>query len=119
RISKRPTAAALREVEVQGGSFDRYQGQVDLSGPIDQEGRFLYRLTALARSAETQFKYVPDDKIFIAPAFTWAPSTETTLTILTDYTREKFGPPRPFIPIYGTLLANPNGKLPRNQFLDE
>ncbi|MGQ3070970.1 MAG: TonB-dependent siderophore receptor [Ferrovibrionaceae bacterium] len=119
QISKRPTAGALREVEVQAGSFDRYQGQFDLSGPIDQDGRFLYRLTALARSAETQFKYVPDDKIFVAPAFTWAPSAETTLTVLTDYTREKFGPPRPFIPIYGTVLANPNGKLPRNQFLDE
>ncbi len=119
QITKRPTATTLREIQIQGGSFDRLQGQFDLGGAADGEGKFLYRLTGLARSGETQFTGVPDDKVFIAPAFTWAPSADTTLTILGDYNKDKFGPPRPFIPIYGTLLANPNGKLPRNQFLDE
>ncbi|NEW87839.1 TonB-dependent siderophore receptor [Rhodopseudomonas sp. WA056] len=118
-ITKRPLDTPVNEVMLQGGSFDRLQGQFDLSGPIDKDGQFLYRLTGLARDSNTQFKAIPDDKLFIAPAFTWRPDIDTTLTILTDYSYEKFGPPRPYIPIQGTLLPNKNGQLPRNQFLDQ
>lgn len=118
-ITKRPLDKPFHEVMLQGGSFDRLQGQLDLSGPIDKDGQFLYRLTGLARDSNTQFKAIPDDKVFIAPAFTWRPDIDTTLTILTDYSHEKFGPPRPYIPIQGTLLPNKNGQLPRNQFLDQ
>lgn len=119
QITKRPLDRPLREVEVQAGTFNRFQGQADFSGPIDADGKFLYRLTALARDSDTQFYGVPDDKIFVAPAFTWRPDTATSLTVLGDFNYDRFGPPRPFLPIQGTILFNPNGPLPQDQFLDE
>lgn len=90
-ISKRPTEEALREVEVQYGTHNRYQGQFDVSGPINEEDPFYYRLTGLLRSSDTEQVGVPDDRAYIAPAFTWKPDEDTKLTILGEYSRTKTG----------------------------
>lgn len=90
-VSKRPTEEALREVEVQYGSHNRYQGQFDLSGPINEEDPVYYRLTGLLRSSDTEQVGVPDDRAYIAPAFTWKPDEDTKLTILGEYSRTKTG----------------------------
>jgi len=90
KITKRPPAERLREVDIQLGNFQRYQGAFDLGGPIDDKGEYKFRLTGLARSSGSQYKYngagsIPDDREYIAPAFTWAPSADTTLTLMADY----------------------------------
>lgn len=117
-ISKRPTEKALREVGIQYGSFNRRQGQFDFSGPVNDDKTLLYRIVGVGRLADTQFNHVPDNSGYIAPSFTWRPNEDTKLTVLGSFGRNEFGPPRPFLPIYGTLLPNPNGKIPRNQYLD-
>jgi iron complex outermembrane receptor protein len=84
-ISKRPTFLPFREVEVQTGSYGRIQGNFDLSGPVTSDNTLFYRLTGLVRDAGTQIDAVQDDRIFIAPAFTWKPSDATTFTLLGEY----------------------------------
>src|SRR5690606_12380644 len=71
--SKRPTAEPINEVVLQAGSFNRYQGAFDFSGPADEEGKFLYRLTGTLRDSDTQYQHVDDERQFIAPSFTWRP----------------------------------------------
>ncbi|MCZ4092062.1 TonB-dependent siderophore receptor [Sinorhizobium psoraleae] len=90
-ISKRPTEETLREVQVQYGSHDRYQGQFDFSGPVNETDPVYYRLTGLLRDADTEQVGVPDDRAYIAPAFTWKPDEDTSLTILGEYSRTKTG----------------------------
>jgi iron complex outermembrane receptor protein len=90
-ISKRPTEEALREVQLQYGSHNRYQGQFDLSGPVNDEDPFYYRLTGLLRDSDTEQFGVEDDRAYIAPAFTWKPDEDTRLTILGEYSRTKTG----------------------------
>lgn len=90
RITKRPGAEAFGEVVLQGGNFDRYQAAFDLGTPIDDDGKYLYRLTGILRDAGTQVKYddnhrYRDDLGYIAPAFTWYPSADTSFTLLTHY----------------------------------
>jgi iron complex outermembrane recepter protein len=111
-ISKRPTDFRFQEVELQAGSFDRVQGAFDLGGPIDEQGRFLYRVTGFARDADTQVDFTKDQRISIAPAIAWRPDTDTSLTLLTNY---QFDPKLGFfnfLPAQGTFLDNPNGKIP-------
>lgn len=117
-VSKRPTAEPYREIQVQTGSFDRLQGAFDLSGPIDEEGRFLYRLTGLARDSDTQVEFIKDNRQFIAPAFTWKPSEDTTLTLLGQYLRERGGQTGfNYLPTDGTLRSVPGyGKLPFSRY---
>ena len=93
-ITKAPPERPLHEVEVQAGSYDRYQGAFDFGGPLDAKGSVLYRVTALARDSGTQFRYangdrVPDDRIYVAPAVTWRPGDDTSLTVRASHLYNK------------------------------
>ena len=117
-VSKRPTLRPLREVELEAGSFERLQGKLDLGGPIDEAGRFSYRLTALVRESDTQVDFVPDNRLYVAPALTWRPSEDTTLTLLAHVHRDETRPSQR-LPAEGTLQPNPNGRIPTNRFTGE
>jgi iron complex outermembrane recepter protein len=117
-VTKRPPAQSSNEVVVGYGSNDRVQAQMDLGGPIDEAGRWRYRLTGLVRESDTQVEYVPDNRWFVAPAITWAPSRDTTLTILADFQRDETGWSQ-FLPSQGTFVSNPNGKIRRTLFTGE
>ena len=90
-ITKRPTEEPFREVQLQYGTEQRYQTQFDFSGPVNDADPFYYRLTGLYRDANTEQISVPDDRIYIAPAFMWKPDEDTKLTILGEYSRTKTG----------------------------
>ncbi|OPA88168.1 TonB-dependent receptor [Pseudomonas fluorescens] len=94
-ITKRPTDTPLHEINVEYGSHARKQYSFDLGGPIDDEGKFSYRLTGLWRDSDTQTTDADDDRRYIAPAFTWRPNEDTSLTLLASYqeTRTGFAPP--------------------------
>ncbi|WP_340146736.1 TonB-dependent siderophore receptor [Halomonas sp. PA16-9] len=117
-VSKRPTSAPLREVNFQVGSFDRRQVSADFSDSLDEDGEFSYRLTMLRRDSNTFVDHVPDDRTYIAPALKWQPNENTSLTLLSEYQRDEttyiYG-----LPASGTILANPNGDIPRDRFVGE
>lgn len=89
--SKRPTQVAQREATVEAGSFGRVQAQADVSGPIDPEGRFSYRLTGLGRSSGTQVEYLDNDRLFVAPALSWHPTDNTNWTVLGNVLLDETG----------------------------
>ncbi|MEW5422941.1 TonB-dependent siderophore receptor [Amorphus sp. 3PC139-8] len=111
-ISKRPTAEPYREVSVEAGNYESFRGTIDLSGPLDADGRLLYRLTGLVRDADTQVDGVEEQRYFVAPALTWRPTEDTTLDILTQYMRDPDVGLYYKLPAVGTLLPNPNGRIP-------
>lgn len=116
--SKRPTDVPLHELEVQAGSHNHRQVGMDLGGPLDEEGAWSYRLTAMARDADTQTDYIPNDREYLAAALTWRPTVDTSLTLLASYqhtlTAYNWG-----LPVAGSVLSNPNGQLPRSLFTGE
>lgn len=118
-VSKRPQTETQREVGVQFGSNGRKQLQLDLTGPLTEDGEWLYRLVALKRSANTQVDFVPDDRSLIAPSLTWRPNAATSLTLQALWQKDKSGSTSQFFPWEGTLLPNPNGQLPTNRFIGE
>lgn len=113
-ISKRPTPARFGEVNLEYGSYNRRQLSADIGGPLTADGQFSYRLTGLVRKSDTQVDHVRDDKVYIAPALTWAPSAATSLTLLGYYqrVRTRFAPPMP----YANTRFN---QIPRNLFIGE
>jgi iron complex outermembrane receptor protein len=118
--SKRPTAESLNEIELGTGSYDRRQLAGDFSGAMDDDRRLLYRLTVLGRQADTEYDHVEEDKIFVAPAFTWA-GDDTTVTILSQYQkiRSEGGGGAPALPAVGTLYPHPDGYIPTSRFVGE
>ncbi|KQP69952.1 TonB-dependent receptor [Methylobacterium sp. Leaf111] len=85
--SKRPVFTPFGEVQFQAGSFDRFQGNFDVGGPIEGSGGTMaYRLTGIRREAGSFIGLgTNDDMLNIAPAFTWKPSADTTFTFLSEY----------------------------------
>lgn len=109
RVSKLPSATPHYEAELEYGSFQRKQAAVDLTGPATEDGTLMYRIIGVARDANTQFTYpngdrISDDRLFLAPSLTWAPSAATRFTLLTEYLRDRSG---------GTIgTVTVNGKPP-------
>lgn len=118
-VSKRPTDQNFREVEVSAGSFDRFQGQFDMGGKIDDLGVWTFRLTGLARDGDTHVDYVEDNRLFIAPALTWRPDADTSLTLLASLQKDNAGWGIQFLPASGTVKPNPFGRLPASRFVGE
>jgi len=118
-VSKRPTEQPLHEVGIEVGSYDLRQATFDFGGPLNDSGTLLYRLTGLARNSDTMVDYIKDDRYYLAPALTWKPSGDTTLTILSRWQKGDTASGGGFLPAAGTLLPNPNGKIPRDRFTGE
>ncbi|WP_411037251.1 TonB-dependent siderophore receptor [Shinella sp. BYT-45] len=117
--TKMPTETPLREIAVQGGSHDRKQGMFDFSGPVDEDGQFLYRLTGLARDAGGRIDFGHDERQFIAPALTWRPTEATSLTVYGQYQKDDTISDYMSLPAAGTLLPSPLGKLPPSRYAGE
>jgi iron complex outermembrane receptor protein len=85
-ISKRPVFVPFGEVQFQAGNYDRFQGNFDIGGPVDgTDGTVAYRVTGVKRQSNTYLPGGDDDRIFIAPSFTWRPDSDTSFTFLSEY----------------------------------
>jgi iron complex outermembrane receptor protein len=118
-ISKRPQAQFSGEVDAQIGNYNHYQLNGDVTGPIDEDGKVLYRLTGLWRDTGTQVDHVDSKRVFVAPALTWNIAPSATLTLLSHYQKDDTGTEVQFLPAQGTLLPNPNGHIPTSRFTGE
>lgn len=115
-VTKLPTAQQFGEVSISGGSFNRYQGQFDMGGPANKEGTVLWRLTGVVRDGETQVDFTKDNRVFIAPAVTFKPNEDTTITVLANYQRDRAGWGLQFLPASGTVWPNNGRTIPVSFF---
>jgi iron complex outermembrane receptor protein len=113
--SKLPQFSTAGEVSVRYGSHNRIEALADMTGPLG--GDFAGRIVARLRDADTQTDHVPDDRIMISPSLTWAPTMATSLTLLGLYQEDDGGSTAQFLPLNGTILPNPNGRLPNSLFI--
>ncbi|HWB50379.1 MAG TPA: TonB-dependent siderophore receptor [Stellaceae bacterium] len=117
--SKLPTDQPYHEVELTGGSFGHINGGFDLSGPVEGNDQLLYRLTGIGLSTGSQIDYTHQDRFGIAPALTWKPDADTTLTLLGQYQHDSGPLAYGFVPAQGTVLPNPNGKISPSLFVGD
>ncbi|TXI04160.1 MAG: TonB-dependent siderophore receptor [Rhizobium sp.] len=118
-VSKRPTDTPLHELQWQFGSPKGVSGAFDFSGPVTKDGSLLYRLTSIARAADTQVDHVDTKNYYIAPAFTWKPDEDTTFTLLSKFQRSDDGYLGQNLPALGTLYSASFGKIPTDLFIGE
>lgn len=117
--SKRPTDEPIHEVQIQGGSYDRKQGAVDLGGRLDDEGKLSYRFVALKRDSGTQVDHSPDNRTYVAPSLTWKPDDDTTFTVLASYMKTREGGAEQSFPVNGTLHNTALGHVPSSTYLGD
>jgi len=117
-VTKKPTTAPLREIELQTGSWGRKQLGFDFGGPIGEQGDFGYRISGVLRNADAMIEQIPDDRTWLSGAFDWRITRDTKLTLLATYNRGKsiYDYGKPFD---GSLLPNPFGRISKDLFVGE
>src|SRR5690606_14478744 len=118
-VSKTPKAERQGEIWGQVGSFDRTQVGVDSTGPLDDDGKWLYRVVALSRNSGAQVDHVSDDGYMVAPSLTWQPSDRTSVTLLLNKQESKGTVSAQFLPSRGTIDPAPRGRLDTSTFVGE
>ena len=113
-VSKRPTEKAFGEINVMAGTYNLGATSVDIGGPVDKDGKLLYRFTGVFRDNDTQVDGTHEQRISVAPAFTWRPDLDTTLTVLANYQKDPDAGYYNFVPAIGTVLPNPYGQISRS-----
>lgn len=116
--SRRPGDAFGGEIEVQAGNLDHKQFNLDVTGPLGDSAAA--RFTGLYRDKGSQIDGVDAERIYIAPALTFRPTDATRITLLSYFQSDDVrGDSRGFLPISGTLTANPLGRTSSHTNLGE
>jgi iron complex outermembrane receptor protein len=117
-VSRRPENGRSGELEVQGGEYNMWQVAGDFTGALGD--RTSGRITALYRDRETQVDFLTSKRLFISPAVKFDIGDDTELTLLANYQDDDIeNQSTGFLPIYGTMLPNPLGKVPVGRNLGE
>ncbi|MGH8368242.1 MAG: TonB-dependent siderophore receptor, partial [Pseudomonas sp.] len=118
-VSRRPQAEDSHAVRAEVGSNNRKQISFDSTGKIDDEGQFLYRVDGVVRDSGTPIDHIEDKRYNIAPSLTWNINDDTHLTLLSQFTRDDTGISGQFLPLQGTKLPSPAGKISHHKNLGE
>ncbi|MDY0873708.1 TonB-dependent siderophore receptor [Dongia rigui] len=111
-VSKRPTEDFQGEIGFQAGNNDLFQGIFDISGAMDEDKEFLYRLTATGWDNDTEVDFSDRRRYAVAPALTWRPNEDTSITLLARMQKDDFdSSPLNWLPTRGTVLGNPYGDI--------
>ena len=108
-VTKVPQPEPFFSFEFRAGEYDFYRPEIDVTGPLNEEGTASYRLAASFETSKT-FKDFEDieERILIAPSIRWDISDRTQMIIEAEYIKEKTNAIAPELPAEGTVLRNPN-----------
>lgn len=117
--SKRPTAHARGELGASTDNEGLARVNADMSGPLDAQGEWLYRVVGTAYRTDTQVDHVELKRVMLAPSLTWRPSARTSVTLLANYQRDSGGNTYQFLPSHGTYVETPSGRFDTHRYLGE
>ncbi|SNB64314.1 iron complex outermembrane recepter protein [Arboricoccus pini] len=119
-ISKRPTEEPLRYLEFGVDNYGQATAGYDFGGKATKDGTFLYRLTGRGHTGGTMIDHVDNQGVFIAPAITWKPNLDTSLTVMALYQKDNTAPLGGFLPYDGVERQTVSGqRIPRDFFTSD
>ncbi|MGL5793518.1 MAG: TonB-dependent receptor plug domain-containing protein, partial [Waterburya sp.] len=119
-VTKQPLSTPLYELSASYGSFNSVEGAFDFSGPLNESKTVAYRLNSSIYHSDT-FIDVDDvdiERFSIAPVLSWQIGDQTKISFEGLYLNSRT-PQRVGLPAQGTIFNNPNGEIPRDQFVGE
>ena len=114
--TKRPQFQFGGEATVSYGSYNRKQGQFDVTGPVSD--KLALRLVGLYRDADSLVHYMPDDRSVIQPSLTWRPTKNTDVTLMALWQHDYAGTTA-YMPLAATLYAPSGRRMDRRTLLGE
>ncbi|MEH1838070.1 MAG: TonB-dependent siderophore receptor, partial [Nostoc sp.] len=119
-ITKQPLSTPYYSIEGNVGSYSLYKSSLDFTGPLTTDKKLLYRVNADYENSGSFINNAYYERTFFAPVITWQPSRDTKLTISGEYLNSRQLEINPLgLPAIGTILPNPNGKIPPNTYVGD
>lgn len=114
-ISKSPKGEPFAEASVEAGSYGHRSLGVDMNRPLSDNGRAALRINAYAMNSDDPVDDVWRRDRWIAPSLSLDLGAATRFTLFATHMEAKWIRMQGTSP-YGTVLPNPNGRLPRERF---
>ncbi|GAB4384555.1 MAG: TonB-dependent siderophore receptor [Elainellaceae cyanobacterium] len=111
-VTEQPLSEPYYAAEASVGNFSFYRGEIDLSGPLNEDRTLLYRLNGAAQTTESFVEFFERDQYFIAPTLSWQIGDRTNLSLSLEYINRPGSSGQAGIPAEGSILSNPNGEIP-------
>lgn len=92
------------------GTYDLYRVDADIGGRAASD--VLWRLYGSANGASTQQRFGKRERQTVSGAVTAGAGTSTSFTLLGAYSHDPYNGTYGVFPALGTLITNPNGRLP-------
>ncbi len=118
-VTKQPLSDPYYFIEGTVGSFNFYRGEIDLSGPLDDSGRVLYRLNTSYRNQEFFTDLSETRNLVVAPVISVELGENTNLIVEGGYRNLYQDNYNLGLPATGTIFSNPNGDIPRDRITNE
>ena len=94
-VTKKPTATPFGEVYTTFGTDNHFETGLDIGGALSPDSPWAYRITMKGQKSDgVGYDYSSDDRLYIAPALTYSPDANTSLTLLTNYSKRNGSPAR-------------------------
>ncbi len=113
-VSKQPLAEPSVTLGSQLNDQGMKRGTLDASGPLDDEGRFAYRLNVVGEGGDTFRDHVETERYGVAPVLSWQVNDATRITFEGDFMRNNAPLDRGL-----TRYANQTGTASRDTFFGE
>ncbi len=116
QVSKTPTPDQEQILRVGIDGNGQYSTAFDVGAGGN---RHLLRLVGLYRDGGTQIDHTDQQHWFLAPSYTFQIADRTRLTLLGLYQKDDGGSTYQFLPMDGTLVATPYGRMKNTTFIGE
>ncbi|MEH2191218.1 MAG: TonB-dependent siderophore receptor [Nostoc sp.] len=90
-VTKKPLGTPYYAVDFTAGSYDFYKSAIDLTGPLTNDKRLLYRLNVSYENSGSYRDFTDNDIVFVAPVVTYQISDSTDITFAYEYLNAKLG----------------------------
>ncbi len=118
-VTKRPVREPLRNIDLTLGAPEQKRASVDLGGALGETGIAAWRLLALQSDTDSRMDHVNRKRTMVAPSATLPLGQDGEVTLMASWQRDRGGSDYVWLPAYGTLYDNPNGKIPLSRFIGE
>ncbi|WP_254625615.1 TonB-dependent siderophore receptor [Nostoc sp. TCL240-02] len=88
-VTKQPLGSPYYAADLTVGSFSFYRGAIDLSGPLTDDKKLLYRLNVAYENSGSFRDFYHQEIFSVSPVITYKPSENTTLNFEYEYGRRR------------------------------
>lgn len=110
-VTKRPVFEPLAETKLSYDSNGNASVGFDWSNTLNEEGTLAARITGKVRDGANEIEDSENDRSFLSAGITWAPSDDTSLTLLAHVQRDSLTPLL-IVPINGEDIDDSWGSIP-------